>query len=91
MTPGTHLPAADSSCAICLPGTSCTQPTLGDHQGREGKKKREKKKVCVRVIFCCCCCCGFLFVFLAMLRWTNSFDTVSRHGSFAITLCVVHS
>lgn len=48
MTPGTHLPAADSSCAICLPGTSCTQPTLGDDQGREGKKKEGKKKyVCV--------------------------------------------
>ena len=91
MTPGTHLPAADSSCAICLPGTSCTQPTLGDHQGREGKKKREKKKYVCVLYFVVVVVVGFCLFFLAMLRWTNSFDTVSRHGSFAITLCVVHS
>ena len=53
VTPGRHLPPTDSSCAVCLPGTSRTQPTLGDQQGREGKK------VCVRVTCLFCFVVGF--------------------------------
>lgn len=61
-----------------------TQPTLGDHHGREEKKKY----VCM--LYFCFVLLG-VFVCLAMLRQTNSFDTVSRHGSYAVTFCVVRS
>ena len=58
VTPGRHVPPTDSSCAVCLLGTSRTQPPLGDHQGREGKKGMY---ACyIFVLFCC----GVLFVYL---------------------------